>query len=52
LAEIAKEFGPEKPPAEYPGKAFDRTWIIKFHSDGKVTFKDIPQRLMFKDSQD
>jgi hypothetical protein len=52
LVEMAREFRPENPPADYPGKRYDRTWIITFHKSGKITFKDLPQRLMFGDSAD
>lgn len=50
LVEIAREFKPDNPPSDYPGKRFDRTWIITFQTDGKRTFKDLPQRLMFGDT--
>jgi hypothetical protein len=52
LVDIAREFKPENPPADYPGKRFDRTWIITFDTSGKATFKNLPQRLMFGDSAD
>jgi hypothetical protein len=46
---VAQAFGVKDPPS-FPGKAFDRTWIISFPRDGTATLRDLPQRLMYGDS--
>jgi len=52
IPEIAKAFGVDDAPTKWPGAAFDRTWSIKFRPDKKPKFKDLPQRLMYGDSDD
>ncbi len=38
-------------PDNWDGNAFDRTWILDFSPDGKITsFRDLPQRLLPGDS--
>jgi hypothetical protein len=56
IPDIVKAFGIKNAPDKYPGHAFDRTWIITFARspgqgrDGKPTFQDLPQKLMYGDS--
>jgi hypothetical protein len=45
---VAEEFG-VKDVKHFPD-AFDRTWVISFPKDGAPTLRDLPQKLMFKDS--
>lgn len=50
IPDIANELGVQPKPA-WPGKAFDRIWLINFGPDGKVaSFQDLPQQLLFGDS--
>jgi hypothetical protein len=48
LPEIAAALGVKACP-RWPGRDFDRLWVITF-PDGKPTLRDMPQRLMYKDS--
>jgi hypothetical protein len=50
IPEIAKALGAQTAPDKWHGEAFDRTWIIKYASEGTVGFQDLPQRLLFGDS--
>jgi hypothetical protein len=50
IPEIAAAFGVTAPP-KWPGKAFDRTWIITY-KDGRPAFRDLPQKLMYGDSSE
>lgn len=50
IPEIAKLFGAKNVPEKWHGDVFDRIWVVGFHSEGEVTFKDFSQRLMFGDS--
>jgi hypothetical protein len=52
LPDIARALGVKKPPAEWHGAVFDRTWVITFVPDRKPSLADLPQRLMFGDSPD
>ena len=52
IPDIAKAFGADDAPDRWHGSAFDRTWIITFKADGKIDFKDRPQRLMYGDSKE
>lgn len=51
IPDLVKEFGVADP-KEWKGKAFDRTWIITFAKGGPPTLKDLPQRLLFGDSNE
>jgi hypothetical protein len=51
IPDIARALGAKGAPEKWHGHAFDRTWIITFKPDGKRVFKDVPQRLMFDDSE-
>ncbi len=48
IPDIAKAFGVKEVP-EWPGSVYDRDWIITFNK-GEVSFKNVPQKLMFGDS--
>jgi hypothetical protein len=48
LPAIAAALGVAGSP-KWPSHAFDRLWIITF-SDGKATLRDVPEKLMYKDS--
>ena len=52
LVDIARQFGAKDAPNDWPGKSFDRCWVITFPKDGKPTFRNLPQKLMFGDSAD
>lgn len=50
IPDIARAFGAADAPKTWPGTAFDRTWILTFEKDGKPTFRNLPQKLLFGDS--
>jgi hypothetical protein len=50
IPDIAKAFGADDAPDRWHGSAYDRTWIITFKPDGKLTFQNLPQKLMYGDS--
>lgn len=52
IPNIAKALGAKDVPDHWPGKAYDRLWILTYHDDGQVTFQDLPQRLLFGDSKE
>lgn len=47
IQDLPAEFGVDDPP-DFPGR-FDRVWIISFHN-GKAKLKDVPQHLMYGDT--
>lgn len=49
IQDLAAEFGVSNPP-DFPGQ-FDRVWVITFRN-GKAGLKDVPQRLMYGDSEE
>jgi hypothetical protein len=51
IPEMVRALGVKGAPDVWPGHAFDRTWIIAFQRDGTRAFKDLPQRLMYGDSE-
>jgi hypothetical protein len=51
LHNVVKAFGIKGAP-KYPDDAFDRTWVLSFGSDGKPTFKELRQKLLYGDSSD
>jgi hypothetical protein len=51
IPDIARAFRAKDAPDKFPD-AFDRTWVITFPPDGKPTFRDLAQKLMYKDSSD
>jgi hypothetical protein len=50
IPDIARAFGALQIPARWPVDVFDRVWVLSFQHVGKVTFQNIPQRLLFGDS--
>lgn len=48
IPDLAKALGVSKPP-KWDGKVFDRVWQITFPK-GKASLKDLPQQLLFGDS--
>ena len=46
---IAEKFGAKDVPEEFKG--FDRTWRLTYQRSGKVSFDDLPQKLMYGDSK-
>lgn len=49
IPNIARALGVSRPP-KWDGKVFDRVWQISF-TKGKAKLDDLPQRLLFGDSQ-
>jgi hypothetical protein len=49
IPDMAKAFGVKDPPA-WPDNVFDRDWIITFNK-GAASFKNVPQKLMYGDSE-
>jgi len=49
IPDMAKAFGVKEVPA-WSGVTYDRNWIITFDK-GEVNFKNVPQKLMFGDSE-
>lgn len=50
LPKLAAQFGAKNAPKKWPKEVFDRFWILTFEDDGTVTFKDLPQKLLYGDS--
>jgi hypothetical protein len=50
ILDIAKELDVENVPSNWPASTYDRTWIIKFAPGQKPQLRDLPQRLMYGDS--
>lgn len=50
LGHIAFALGAKDAPREWP-HAYDRVWIITYEKDNSVVFSNIPQRLLYGDSQ-
>ena len=48
IPDMAKAFGVKNPP-EWPATVYDRNWVITFDK-GNATFKSVPQKLMYGDS--
>jgi hypothetical protein len=51
IIEIAKELGAENVPASWPGSTYDRTWVISLKPGQNPRFKDLPQKIMYGDSE-
>jgi hypothetical protein len=49
IPDMAKAFGVKEVP-EWKGEVYDRNWVITFDK-GNVNFKNVPQKLMFGDSE-
>jgi hypothetical protein len=52
IPEIALEFGVEDAPTKWPGEDFDRTWVITFKPSKRPHCKNLPQKLMYGDSDE
>jgi hypothetical protein len=52
IPEMAREFGVTDAPTKWASEVYDRTWVITFHDGSKPTFKSVPQRLMYGDSNE
>ncbi len=51
LSEIAKLLGASSAPASWDHDAFDRYWVLTFKNGQNVSFQNLPQRLLTKDSK-
>jgi hypothetical protein len=51
ILDIAKELGVENAPNKWPAGTYDRTWVINFRPGQKPQLRDLPQRLMYGDSE-
>lgn len=49
IPDMARAFGVKDVP-EWSGSVYDRTWIITF-TKGEAVFRNVPQKLMFGDSE-
>lgn len=50
IPEIARAFKAFQSPNRWQPEIFDRTWLITSGVNGKVTFQNLPQRLMYGDT--
>ena len=50
ILDIAKAFNVKDAPSKWKGSVFDRSWSFTFQSDGKISFRNLPQRLLFGDA--
>jgi hypothetical protein len=48
---IATALGAKDVPPKWNGEEFDRVWVLTYQDDGSVKFENVPQRLMFGDSE-
>ena len=46
MPDILKAFGWRNGPKEWPGKAYDRLWILDFENGKPIRFRDLPQKLL------
>jgi hypothetical protein len=51
ILDIAKELGVENVPSNWPAGTYDRTWVVRFAPGQKPQLRDLPQHLMFGDSE-
>ena len=51
IAEFAKMLGAKKAPKKWSKDSHDRVWIITFDEKEKIVFNDLPQKLLFGDSE-
>lgn len=52
IPDIAAALGVPDGPHEWPSDSFDRTWIITFESGDTPKLVDLPQKLMYGDSDE
>jgi len=50
IPEIARAFKAFQTPGKWQNEVFDRIWIVNLNQGGKVSFQNVPQKLMFGDS--
>jgi len=50
IASLATKLGAKKTPKTWTPDAFDRLWILTFDETDKVTFNNLPQKLLYGDS--
>ena len=48
---LAAALGATDAPDKWDDEVFDRFWLLVYEKEGKVKFFDIPQRLLFGDSE-
>jgi len=51
IAEFAKMLGAKKAPKKWSKDSHDRVWTITFDEQEKIVFNDLPQKLLFGDSE-
>ncbi len=49
IGKMAHAFGATNAPSKWPS-VFDRVWRISYKPNGTITFEDLPQKLLYKDS--
>jgi phosphohistidine phosphatase SixA len=50
MPRMASLLGAKKPPKTWSEEAHDRLWVLNYDEEGNVTFKDLPQKLLYGDS--
>ena len=50
IPKIAAKFGATTAPKKWEGNIFDRLWLIAFQKEKGVNFENLPQKLMYGDS--
>lgn len=48
---LAQALGVHPEPPRWHGEVFDRIWLITYREDGTADFQDLPQKLLFGDSE-
>jgi hypothetical protein len=51
IPDIAHALGAKDAPDKFHD-VYDRTWVLTFEDGGKVTFKNLPQQLLYNDSKE
>lgn len=51
IPDIARAFAALQTPSRWTNEIYDRVWLITFSAGGKAAFQNIPQRLLFGDTQ-
>ena len=49
---LAKSLGVSSPPGPWPDAVFDRVWRLRYSDDASVSFENLPQSILFGDSQE
>jgi hypothetical protein len=50
IVDLATKLGAKKAPKKWSKDAFDRLWTITFEDKEKIAFNDLPQKLLYGDS--